>query len=288
MRAMFRRLVPPTVAALVLVLPGTAVAASGGGSSATKQIRASVDRTAASLKQASLSGAVTVNASGKKVSITLNGQLDLVTHDGIVNVDLGSVTSQPVSIEERIVNGIVYVNFGSLFGALDQGLPPELAGKPWVSIDPKALIGHPGAAGQLGTTGGTDPTGQLAALRGIQNAQKVGSDDIDGTPTTHYRGTVDVKTAIANAPQSVQQQVAAALASIPGGKVPVEVWLDAGGAVRKLSLALTPTVNGKKTSVQVSFRLGDLSTPVNVTPPPPDQVVDYQTYLNAVGGSSGT
>lgn len=288
MSVMLRRLVPLTVAALALMLPGTALA-KGGGSSAANQIRASVDRTAASLKQATLTGAVTVQASAKKkVSISLGGQLDLVSHNGIVHVGLGAAVGQPVSIEERIVDGIVYVNFGSLFSALGQSPPAELAGKPWVRIDPKALIGHPGAAGQLGATGGTDPTGQLAALRGIQNAQKVGTDVIDGTSTMQYRGTVDIKAAIANAPQALQQQVAASLASIPGGKVPVEVWLDAGGAVRKFSVAFTPTVSGKKTPVQVSFQLGDLNGAVNVTAPPPDQVVDYQTYLNAVGASAGT
>ncbi len=94
------------------------------------------------------------------------------------------------SIEERLVDGVLYVNLGSA-GALSGKLPD---GKQWVSIDLDALksaTGHDLGA-LFDQAQGAGPTQGLEYLQGLSgDVTKVGDDTVAGEPATHYRASID-------------------------------------------------------------------------------------------------
>ncbi|HSH60342.1 MAG TPA: hypothetical protein VK988_12025 [Acidimicrobiales bacterium] len=111
-------------------------------------------------------------------------------------------------------------------------------------------------------------------------------------PNRAYRGTVDMNKAAAAAPPE-QQQTYQKLAQIYGQPLPVEVWIDGDGRLRKMTYAVDlGTLNlppeatqGQKPTGNLNFtiELFDFGTPVSVTVPPADQVTDFAQLTAAAG-----
>src|SRR5207248_7186265 len=78
-----------------------------------------------------------------------------------------------------------------------------------------------------------DPTQGLGMVRGAANEVVVGTEDVRGTPTTHYRVTVDLDKAIADAPSSERESLTKLSSLYTVRTFPVDVWLDSGGRVRR-------------------------------------------------------
>ena len=96
----------------------------------------------------------------------------------------GVGTGMPGSVELRLLYPALYLRADGLLPMGGQ-LPN---GKSWVKIDAERALKNLGVDfGQLGV--GQSPTGVLAWLRGSTSTKKVGTETIDGVPTTHYRGT---------------------------------------------------------------------------------------------------
>jgi hypothetical protein len=105
------------------------------------------------------------------------------------------------------------------------------------------------ADGQSFNLGAADPTKLLAYLRSSSNVQKVGAATIRGVATTHYVAHVKAATK----------------------RVPLDVWVDGGGLVRRLR------VNAQNVDASVDlFDFGDVSVAV----PPSSDTVD----LSNLGG----
>jgi len=62
--------------------------------------------------------------------------------------------------------------------------------------------------------------------------------------------------------------------------IPVTVWLDADGYVRKLEESLSAQVPGTGTvDLKIAAHLSDFGTPVSVTPPAADETTDLATLM---------
>jgi hypothetical protein len=167
--------------------------------------------------------------------------------------------------------------------ALDEQLPE---GKSWIRGTEGVSAGG-FDFDELEQFGTSDPREVLDALQAVTSEiETVGSEDLRGLETTHYHAVVDpVKLAQAkdlegrSAPESLVERL-----SEQGGldEIPVDVWLDASGLVRKLSLSFAATDPGTSQtgSAKVSFELWDYDEAVDIAVPPPSQVVD----ASAVGG----
>lgn len=229
--------------------PTSAAAAPGGGTVLAAQF---VARATAATEQAQ-----TVRL---RESMSLLGAH--VTASGVMRFGqkstAASVTaSTPVGPVQIVVSGgDVYVKgFGS-------GEP----GKPWAK--------NPGAAQQLAAAlQQADPRQTLQLLSGAGTLHRVGSEQIDGVPATHYTVTIDLaKAAKRNA------QVARVLDELIKQGVRVEatqVWVDsAQRPVRISSSVQLPDPTGRASSMtstqQVDFT--DWGKPVTITVPPARQV----------------
>jgi len=105
-----------------------------------------------------------------------------------------------------------------------------------------------------------------------------------GAPTTHYKMTIDLNKAVANAPESARAGLQEIFNMYSSKTLPADVWIDSDGRLRKMQYTATVTTQGHTTTANTAYELYDFGTPVNATPPPANQVSDLQTLLKQSGG----
>jgi hypothetical protein len=120
-----------------------------------------------------------------------------------------------------------------------------------------------------GPRGPNDPLWPLDALYGANgDAAAIGPAEVRGVPATHYRLSVDLARADAALPAGV---------SVPSGPyrslraLPAEVWLDAAGLARRISVNSEPANAGTQTWSVVE--LWEFGVAADITPPGPDEVL---------------
>jgi hypothetical protein len=119
-----------------------------------------------------------------------------------------------------------------------------------------------------GPRGPNDPLWPLDALFGASgDAAEIGSEAVRGVPATRYRVTVDLARADAALPAGV---------SVPSGPyrslraLPAQVWLDAAGLARRISVNSEPA---SADSVWSIVELWDFGVAADITPPGPDELL---------------
>jgi hypothetical protein len=164
------------------------------------------------------------------------------------------------------------------FPAVSDRLP---AGKSWIRSEGKSVNVDGLELGQLEGYAGTDPRSLLDVLGAAAGeVEAVWMEELRGTETTHYRATIDpseyqkLATSAAAGDTAPLAEQLAAQADV--GPIPVDVWLDGDGLVRKLSLSVSATQPGASEagSPSMSFELWDYGEDVGIDVPPADAVVD--------------
>lgn len=276
--------------AALLVLAG-ATAGCGGGTSAATLLARAPDKTLAA-KTAQFSVDATAAASGQTITERGDGVVDFGAHEVDVVFGRPADSGQPDRQLRTIIIG----------GDIWSTTPPSLKSghpdaKPFVHTTTAAVSANPLA--QLSQP--DDPTRVLGELKGIQGAgiKKTGKEKVRGFDTTHYTGTVDLASVAAKDP-GAEPQAAALQKLLNTNIVPVDVWLDKDGRVRRVRMTLqhikiasaatpatTTTVAGQAATTPSTASTGGLQvdlvltnefaafgTVVNVTAPPADQVME--------------
>jgi hypothetical protein len=121
-----------------------------------------------------------------------------------------------------------------------------------------------------GPRGTNDPLWPLDALSGAgDDAVEIGPEAVRGVPATRCRLAVDLARADAALPPGV---------SVPSGpyrsisRLPAEVWLDAAGLARRISVCSEPTA-AAGTQVWSVVELWDFGVAVDIAPPGPGEVL---------------
>ena len=194
---------------------------------------------------------------------------------GTVKGDLGSASDWKL---HAIQDGdTAYIQFP----LLAKDLP---AGKTWIKGDAKDLSGaNTGQMGQFGSFAGTDPKDVFSILKAVSGSiDAVGSEQIRGVDTSHYRATLDVNKIEQMVPADKRESLgglvqAAAQAGL--SDIPIDIWIDADQRVRKLSFDIDAKQPGTNESAKASFdlELYDYGKPLEIQLPPADQVVDAST-----------
>ena len=104
----------------------------------------------------------------------------------------------------------------------------------------------------------------------------MGSDTIGGVSTTHYKVTVDLERAAARLSGSGRRSLQRVIQSTGTKKLPVDVWVDGDGYVRKVEYS-QGSGNGK--AVKVTMELHDFGSPKQIEAPPAASVIDFQKAL---------
>lgn len=194
---------------------------------------------------------------------------------GTVKGDLGSPEDWKL---EAIQDGdTVYIRFPLMAKDMPDG-------KTWIKGDARDLArANGGQMSQFGSFAGTDARDVFGLLKAVSGSiEAVGSEEIRGVETRHYRATLDTSKIEQLIPEAQRQSLggvdqAAKQAGLT--ELPLDVWIDSDQRLRKLSIDLDAKQPGTDASVKASLvvELFDYGTPLDVELPPADQVVDAAT-----------
>jgi hypothetical protein len=236
---------------------------------------------------------------GKKVNgiMTAKGQRDSKAQASSVEMDMGSymkaimgaagggsTAKLPPAFNDPANFKIKVIQQGSkmwMSFPLLSMMGGSASTKPWIGLDAKELGID---ARQLAASQGADPMAGLDVLQGFsQNATVVGTEDVKGTKTTHYKGTAEFAALSKNLPA----KQAADAKKLFGAKssMPVDVWLDDQGRARRMDLSFSTNQSGVSMTMNTQYYFMKFGEPVTITPPPADQVgtaADNPLLMNSI------
>jgi hypothetical protein len=207
--------------------------------------------------------AVTTELSGQSISFSGSGVLDAATGKSASTFELPGGGG---TLEQRIVDGQMYLTVPTQPGFFQIALAD--------------LVGT-----QLESA--ADPAGALDALEGLSGAvEEVGSEQVRGEPTTHYRGTLDPAVALEKMGGALLDAAGPALADVEA--LPFEVWIDDDGRLRRFTvtaeLPASPQTGGVPVTSTTTLELYDFGADVQVEAPPADEVRDGTPILEVLRG----
>jgi hypothetical protein len=139
-----------------------------------------------------------------------------------------------------------------------------------------------------------NPQQALAKLIASLAVHKVGSATVHGSSTTQYRVLVDIAKVIGILPKADQAAELKALKGANLKTLPIDVYIDGSGYVRRVVIALANLkvqAGTAPASIKVSIDLYDFGHSVNVTAPPASKTVDGAKLLAqltaGLGGGTG-
>ena len=241
-------------------------AAGGGSGSPPAKVVEAANMKTLQKETAHLSLKTVIVQDGQTAHVDGHGVIDL--RDGTSSLEVGEGDER---LEQRVVSEVLYQKAAAR-------LP---AGRTWTRIDVRKL----GAAGgaQLG-----DPAGTLVYVQGVSGdgVEELGREKAGGAATSHYRVNLDIgKPARGDAQQEKE------LREQLGGDVPVDLWTDADGVMRRMATRLTidPPKGadaGGKAEVETTIEFSGFGTAVDVEAPPTAKTEDVTEEVAQGGGAA--
>ena len=287
--------------ATLVALVAVAVAGCGGSATAIPELssftNAAQASAAADSARFSLQGSVTLPGFDKKLEVSADGGFDTPAKRSEMSIDLSSVAELIKSFGSSM-GGTVTGDLGSPedwkleviqdgdvayvhFPLLAKQLP---AGKTWVKGDAKTLSSaDTGQLKQFGSLAGTDPRDIFGMLKAVSGSiEAVGTDEIRGVETSHYRATIDTAKLEKLVPAAQRQSLGGLDQSVQQSgltEIPLEIWIDSEQRVRKLSIDVDAKQPGTPMSMKASLvvELYDYGKALDLELPPADQVADAAT-----------
>jgi hypothetical protein len=140
-------------------------------------------------------------------------------------------------------------------------------GKKWMELD------FSSAAKSLGSSAPTDegPKEGLKILEHVQGSEEIGKEDIDGVPTTHYRGSMPTPKEIFGV-------------KVDYSTLHVDVWIDGQDRVRRIHADVTGSVNeieGSTTATDMTIDYVEFGRVPKIELPPSDEVFNATSELES-------
>jgi hypothetical protein len=162
----------------------------------------------------------------------------------------------------------------------------------WLSMTPEDLGLASDALG-MGFGPSNNPIQMMEALRGISDdLEELGTEEVRGEPTTHYRAVVDLERAVEQVPEALQPLIEAQLGAL-GSTLPVEVWLGDDGLVRRISmdmaklLAIASAGSGQAMEGgAMVIEYFDYGADIEVDIPDPEDTIPFLEVLGGLQGGS--
>jgi hypothetical protein len=184
----------------------------------------------------------------------------------------------------RLIEGEAGTGFGNakavfVDSSVYYQLPPgALAGnKRWIRLDLQNVADASGLDfGPLVQGSQADPTQYLLWLSALgPGITKIGEEDVRGVPTSRYRAAVDLNLLEQQAPPGKEAEWAAYVQALRDrlglAFIPVEVWVDDDGLIRRFNHEYGFSAEG--TTAVVTTELFGFGVPVDAQAPPVDDVV---------------
>ena len=247
--------------AVVVIAVVAIVVASGGGGSGGGPLNAIAK--AAEVTQREPGGHATIDptieSSTTPEGITETGPMifdDSGRAEGTITVK-GLSTGREVTIT-TIADGTKSYTSSSVLDSIPEG-------KKWIEID------VPSAPSKTGAPPANGPKEGLKILESVEEAEKIGEEDIDGVPTTRYRGTFPHAEEVFGVKVDVSEPE-------------VEVWIDAQERVRRMRVSLKSAVSGvanSATTTDMTIDYESFGRVPEIEVPPADEVLNGTSELES-------
>jgi len=261
----------PAVSAPSTNAPETPPSASLFTAAAAKTAKAGTARTEMQLTMTSAGYTIQMHATGAYGWSPIRGDINLV----MVGGPTGNIT-----MHEVLLGHTMYIKSP----LLSRHVPSHT---PWVKMDLDSLAATRGL-GQLLDSDQGDPAQSLKMLYGASNSvTEIGRETVRDTPATHYRVIVNYTKLLKSLPARERAAIAPTIhrtmRALGGSTVPMDVWVDDDGMVRRLSYELHMTLPDSQLTTDATMVLDyfDFGAPVTVKAPPASQVTDVTDLFNA-------
>jgi hypothetical protein len=262
--------------AIALALALAACGSGGARQSVAPVIRAADVTAGAPGYRLSGSGTINGSATGT-IQMSMSGLFD--RRDGVGKITtVVQAAGQRVRVPEVVSRFTVYMAASAL-----PRLSAVSGGKPWVKLNLARAIG---AGGLSSMPTATDPSQFVDYLRAVSaNTTRVGSGDVRGVQTTHYRAIVDLNRYPNLVAPAQRQAVAASVknleAAIGGHTMPLDVWIDSRHLVRRVGIHFGECVSGARFQFRMNVDLFDYGPQPRATLPSPSQTYDLTPLLQS-------
>lgn len=239
-----------------------------------------------------LMGSSTV--AGTSVDINAEGAFDYTGGDGEMSITTEVPGFGEVTLEERVVDGVVYMDMGDIPGL---GAVPGLAGG-WISLDVSEAFGTDGVGNTLGAQ--PSPTEQLDQLRAAGEVTEVGTEEVRGQETTHYTAVLDFEALLDEGVDALGETLGAEdmaffaglFEDLGGGDMNVDVWINDDGFPVRYSATSSIDVSGQTVASDITMEFFDFGIDVSPEAPPADEVTSFDDAFGGLdipglGGSGG-
>ncbi len=237
-----------------------AAAVSGCGSSGVKASTGAVIRAADITAQAAgyrMAGTMTVSSSRTgPIQIGIDGSFNRAARAGQMTA-VFDVSGSRIQFSELLSQLTVYLQTGAI-----PTLAQATGGKPWVKLNVSREMG---AFGLSSLPTATDPSQFVDYLRAVSSSTKpLGSRTVRGVRTNGYRATVELdrypnlvgpsqRAAVARGVKSLEQAIGL-------HTIPMDVWIDNSGLVRRLGMAFPECAAGTKFQFDMNVDLYDFGS----------------------------
>ena len=206
------------------------------------------------------------------------GEFDFEARKGRLTYDLGKLLGGAGELEVVLDGLVLYMKSPT------EGTLPE--GKSWYRIDLAEAGKYAGIdVAQLSQLSQGDPSQMLLYLRGASSGvEEVGTEELRGAETTHYRAQVDLGKAVEQSLEGIPPETRASLRKVVDQlieqlgtrEIPVDAWIDGEGRARKVVTTFDAAVRGRaaKLHTVVTMELFDFGIDVTADPPSVDETVD--------------
>jgi hypothetical protein len=128
------------------------------------------------------------------------------------------------------------------------------------------------------------PIGLLRFLTGASSdVREVGNDDVRGTSTRHYEGTLDLQKVVDQAPPEKRadlQDMLDFMHEYEPTTVPFGLWVDAEGVAHRLRIDSTD-------GASLLIEYYDFGVPVEITPPPANEIMSQEDFWKEIEQHAG-
>jgi hypothetical protein len=275
--------------AAALVLP-----ACGGGDSVTAEPVAEAAAKTTEAGSSRIEFTMEMEGAGESFTMRGDGLFSYSPAKGRMTVDLGDV-AELSGVElgdgrmEFLFDGLVYyMRFPE--GAKELGP----LGDKWLKIDLEKVGEKTGVDFSAFQQMNQNPAELLQFLRGTSDEiEELGEAEVRGVETTRYRATIDLEEAAERAadagdlPDEMREAMKAGVERMKAQTgletLPVEVWVDDDGLLRRMQMDLSFPVEAQEVAMEMTMDLFDFGVDVSVAPPPESQTVDITTLAGGGG-----
>jgi hypothetical protein len=139
-------------------------------------------------------------------------------------------------------------------------------GKKWMELDYSKAVKGANASSPAESS----PQEGLKVLEKVEGVEEVGNEEIEGVPTTHYRGTLPVAEEVFGVKTNF-------------GPPKADVWIDSQERVRRMKVVVTGSLNeGEgKTTTEEELTFTEFGRVPKIEAPPEEEVFDATSEIES-------